>query len=94
VILTILVIFAIFWSVRGKPTYIAGVSAWTLGVLWLAAGSVFLAFQSQIRIYFEKFNRLSALQGQGWSYPAAATQSIQYPPTDITNAVFGSQLNF
>lgn len=49
VILSILVIFAVFWAVRGKPTYIASVSALLLGLLWLGAGSTFLAFSAIVR---------------------------------------------
>jgi hypothetical protein len=95
VVLSILVIFAVFWAVRGKPTYIASVSALMLSLLWLASGSVFLAFFSMVRNSF-------GVNKSGQSYvewftetqlPQTATTSVQVPATDVSNVCAGSNLS-
>jgi hypothetical protein len=47
-----LVLFAVFWAVRGQPTYIGVVSATVLGTLWLLSLVGFLVFFSLMNKYY------------------------------------------
>lgn len=40
ILMSILLIFAIFWAVRGKPTYVAAVQAFIIGIAWLGVAII------------------------------------------------------
>jgi len=44
VLLTILTLFALFWAVRGKPTYVGIVQSIMIGIAWLGAAVIFALF--------------------------------------------------
>jgi hypothetical protein len=82
IILTILTLFALFWSVRGKPTYVGVVQAFMIGIAWLAAAILFAVFYS--RAITPPANYLADLQSKIASGSVYAPNFV-LPKDDILN---------
>jgi len=94
-ILTILLIFAIFWAVRGQPSYIAAVSAAVIGFLWLDALIGFLIFFSLLNKYYNGSGAqdyLNSLKSKVLNKSVINT-SVSLPTSDILNWTFAPNVN-
>lgn len=99
IITTLLTLFALYWSVRGKPTYVASVQAIMIGIAWLGSAIILgMFYPKAIKVPSGYVDALQQAIQQGnvvtpnlvLKQDDIINRQGALPPAFVTGTVFGS----